>query len=713
MPGAPRFTQKPSIQQTPTGDLLMECLLEADPPPTIAWQHSGNVITPSARVVQMLTPQGGILYKANLVIKEPNAGDGGAYKCTAKNQLGESNANINLNFAGAGAEEPKSKGPSFVGKPRIIPKDGGALIVMECKVKSPTPPVAKWMKDGVPLQMGGLYHAVFTDLGDQTFLCQLEIRGPSASDAGQYRCNLRNEQGETNANLALNFEEPDPSERQERIEKKSRRSPSEKRKDASSPRPPSRGGGSRPGSPKKAMKSRESTPKRGLKEKEGSPAKKSMRFASIPSMASYRVLALPFRSRTSTPVQESASTLGPEDAVSPGDSRRSSKNMSKMEVDSTTVKRKPEGLPVPPQADEKKMRTSSPVPPEPAMQEIPEKMEKTPTPPKSKSPTPPEPAKQQIPEKKEKTPTPPKSKSPAPSEPEKPQIPEKKDRSPAAPEPAKQIPEKKDRSPAPPSRQDQAKRDKFTRPPIVMEASKSKVGEVAGVATLAGTRAHAWTRVRRKGLPLSRCKVSMCPRFASFSIAKCQLRKAWITGKPGDSLTLEVEWQCHTSTVIEWYKDGTKIKMTDDYHATFDGTKARLTVRNLTEEKTGLYKCHAVCQYGEGQSSCMIKMDSSEEEYTRKRSIDEPPKDKPLEKKISTLSVTKESDEESLSQSLAPAKRKKSRSKSPVSVIFTLSEKTLDELPKQKVVRPDPDEVCSLGHSPIRSFCVVMTRATG
>ncbi|KAL6739035.1 hypothetical protein Aduo_012525 [Ancylostoma duodenale] len=614
------------------GDLLMECLLEADPPPTIAWQHSGNVITPSARVVQMLTPQGGILYKANLVIKEPNAGDGGAYKCTAKNQLGESNANINLNFAGAGAEEPKSKGPSFVGKPRIIPKDGGALIVMECKVKSPTPPVAKWMKDGVPLQMGGLYHAVFTDLGDQTFLCQLEIRGPSASDAGQYRCNLRNEQGETNANLALNFEEPDPSERQERIEKKSRRSPSEKRKDASSPRPPSRGGGSRPGSPKKAMKSRESTPKRGLKEKEGSPAKKSM------------------RSRTSTPVQESASTLGPEDAVSPGDSRRSSKNMSKMEVDSTTVKRKPEGLPVPPQADEKKMRTSSPVPPEPAMQEIPEKMEKTPTPPKSKSPTPPEPAKQQIPEKKEKTPTPPKSKSPAPSEPEKPQIPEKKDRSPAAPEPAKQIPEKKDRSPAPPSRQDQAKRDKFTRPPIVMEASKSK------------------------------------------------------TGKPGDSLTLEVEWQCHTSTVIEWYKDGTKIKMTDDYHATFDGTKARLTVRNLTEEKTGLYKCHAVCQYGEGQSSCMIKMDSSEEEYTRKRSIDEPPKDKPLEKKISTLSVTKESDEESLSQSLAPAKRKKSRSKSP---------KTLDELPKQKVVRPDPDEVCSLGHSPIRSFCVVMTRATG
>ncbi|WKY05591.1 hypothetical protein Q1695_006081 [Nippostrongylus brasiliensis] len=546
MPGAPRFTQKPSIQQTPTGDLLMECLLEADPPPTIAWQHAGNVISPSARVVQVLSPLEGILYKANLIIKEPNAGDGGAYKCTARNQLGESNANINLNFAGAGGDENKSKGPSFIGKPRIIPKDGGALIVMECKVKSPTPPVAKWMKDGVPLQMGGLYHAVFTDLGDQTFLCQLEIRGPSASDAGQYRCNLRNEQGETNANLALNFEEPDPNERQE---KKGRRSPSEKRKDASSPRPPSRqGNGSRPGSPKKALKSREGTPKRSLKDKEGSPSKKSM------------------RSRTSTPTQESANTLAPEDAApQAGDSRRSSKSMDKMEVDSATSKRKPEGLPVPPSNDEKKMRRSSPAPQE-----------------------------------------------------------QKSSASAAA-----------------------SKRDKFTRPPIVMEASRSQ------------------------------------------------------TGKQGDTVHLEVEWQCHTSTVIEWFKDGKKLSMTNgDYHSSFDGVKARLTVNNLTEDKTGLYKCHAVCEFGEGQSSAMVKMDVPDEEYTRKRSvIDEKPKaTEPEKKKETSLAVPKESDDENSTSSLAPKKPRRSKSKSPgpkaqkKDVTPQPESEAQDTLPKQKVVRPDPDE---------------------
>ncbi|XGW29138.1 hypothetical protein V3C99_008720 [Haemonchus contortus] len=594
MPGAPRFTQKPSIQQTPTGDLLMECLLEADPPPTIAWQHAGNVISPSSRVTQVLSPLDGILYKANLIIKEPNAGDGGAYKCTARNQLGESNANINLNFAGGG-DENKSKGPSFVGKPRIIPKDGGALIVMECKVKSPTPPVAKWLKDGVPLQMGGLYHAIFVDLGDQTYLCQLEIRGPSASDAGQYRCNLRNEQGETNANLALNFEEPDPSERQE---KKSRRSPSEKRKDTASPRPPSRGNGSRPGSPKKSLKSREGTPKRG-KGREGSPTKKSM------------------RSRTSTPVQESANTLAPEDAAAAADSRRSSKS-EKMEVDSATTKRKPEGLPVPPSTDEKKMRTSSPVPPSddqklraasPAPPASDEKVER------SKSPKPAE-------EKKTRA----KSPLPPPSE-------EKKARSKSpVPPPSEEEKRKASKSPVPPepSAALSSKRDKFTRPPIVMEAIRSQ------------------------------------------------------TGKPGDTIHLEVEWQCHTSTVIEWFKDGKKLKITDDYRATFDGVKAHLTVRNLTEDKTGLYKCHAVCEYGEGQSSAMVKMEDLDENLLKKQKQEQQSKQ--------SLGVKESDDETSISSIASKKKLSKSKSPAPQEATPKSEPKAADSLPKQKVETVDPDE---------------------
>lgn len=69
MPGAPRFTQKPSIQQTPQGDLLMECYLEADPPPDIIWNHAGAPIIAGPRVEITLTNLQSSLYKAILIIK--------------------------------------------------------------------------------------------------------------------------------------------------------------------------------------------------------------------------------------------------------------------------------------------------------------------------------------------------------------------------------------------------------------------------------------------------------------------------------------------------------------------------------------------------------------------------------------------------------------------------------------------------------------------
>lgn len=132
------------------------------------------------------------------------------------------------------ATTPSQRGPTFVGKPRILPKDGGALILMECRVKSATRPTARWTKDGAPLTMGALFQDVFADLGDSTYLCQLEIRRPTAAEAGQYRCNIRNDTGETNANLSLNFqqEEAQPSE--------GRRSPSVDRQKHSRPGTPSK-----------------------------------------------------------------------------------------------------------------------------------------------------------------------------------------------------------------------------------------------------------------------------------------------------------------------------------------------------------------------------------------------------------------------------------------------------------------------------------------
>jgi hypothetical protein len=440
MPSAPRFTQRPSIQQTATGDLLMECHLEADPPPDVKWSHGGTPILASGRVSLTLTNLNGNLYKATLVIKEPSAGDGGAYKCTASNQLGESNANINLNFAGGDerAPTPSQKGPTFVGKPRIIPKEGGALILMECKVKSTSRPTAKWSKDGTPLG-GGNFKDVFTDLGDNVYLCQLEIRKPSAGDAGQYRCNIKNEQGETNANLSLNFQ-------QEEAPPEGRRSPSVGRK---SPRP--RTPSSRPETPSK--RHREGTPSK-RKSREGSPRKS-------------------VRSRTSTPTQEvqSSSTLQVDSATT---RKTATSKTEKMETETTTTT--------------EKRKSDAGLPPAP-----------------------------------------------------------KRGRS-------------RSKSPAVGAAKTAATDNEFKRTPVIMEPLKSKVAS------------------------------------------------------SGETVVLQCELQCHTSTKITWFKDNQIIQSRSEYSSTFDGKIARLSISRMSKDKAGLYKCEATSDYGNTQTSAVVKFFEEEKD---------------------------------------------------------------------------------------------------
>lgn len=77
---------------------------------------------------------------------------------------------------GAGDEQKgAAKGPTFLSKPRIIPKDGGALIVMECRVKSVSKPHGVWYKNGAPIHENALYSIFFSDLGESSYLLQLEL----------------------------------------------------------------------------------------------------------------------------------------------------------------------------------------------------------------------------------------------------------------------------------------------------------------------------------------------------------------------------------------------------------------------------------------------------------------------------------------------------------------------------------------------------------
>ena len=95
---APKFTAKPAIRQTGSG-VIFEVRLSANPAPTITWFKGSTAVTDGGRY-KVVTQTDGANYVLTMEIASITKEDGGAYKVNAKNALGESNANINLNLEG-------------------------------------------------------------------------------------------------------------------------------------------------------------------------------------------------------------------------------------------------------------------------------------------------------------------------------------------------------------------------------------------------------------------------------------------------------------------------------------------------------------------------------------------------------------------------------------------------------------------------------------
>ncbi|GFQ82950.1 hypothetical protein TNCT_309441, partial [Trichonephila clavata] len=204
----PRFPKKPTILQE--GDsLLLQCVLEADPLPEIVWYHGTKKITDGKRHKIKQKSQGQDMYLLTLEIQDPVTEDGGNYRCNAINDLGESNANIALNFQGG---DSKSEGlaPEFLEKPRIIPKEGGKLIIMQCKVKAQPRPTITWYQGTKLVKETNRVQAKVVEGAGDEYTVSLEVRDPSKDDGGAYKCHMVNEHGELNANLNLDIQAEKP-----------------------------------------------------------------------------------------------------------------------------------------------------------------------------------------------------------------------------------------------------------------------------------------------------------------------------------------------------------------------------------------------------------------------------------------------------------------------------------------------------------------------
>lgn len=61
--------------------------------------------------------------------------------------------------------------------------------------------------------------------------------------------------------------------------------------------------------------------------------------------------------------------------------------------------------------------------------------------------------------------------------------------------------------------------------------------------------------------------------------------------------------------MLKFFRDGEIIQSSSEYSSSFDGRIAKLTVCKMSNSKSGLYKCLAKSDYGETQSSAMIKFE--------------------------------------------------------------------------------------------------------
>ncbi|CAH1785276.1 unnamed protein product [Owenia fusiformis] len=199
----PKFTQKPAIKQV-GNNIVFECKLTGDPKPKITWYAAGGkVLQEGARHKITEKSEGGNTYALMLEIIDVGAGDGGEYKVNARNDSGESNATINLNFEGT--DKKDGKAPKFTQKPVI--KQEKDKLVMSCQVEAKPKPDVTWFKGTDLVKSGGRVTIKADNAGTDIYTLILEIKDPKPEDGGSYKCTAKNSFGESNANIALNFQD--------------------------------------------------------------------------------------------------------------------------------------------------------------------------------------------------------------------------------------------------------------------------------------------------------------------------------------------------------------------------------------------------------------------------------------------------------------------------------------------------------------------------
>ncbi|XP_029415916.1 striated muscle preferentially expressed protein kinase isoform X2 [Nannospalax galili] len=215
----------------PGADVLLKCIITANPQPQVSWRKDGSTLRSEGRL--LIRAEG---ERHTLLLREARAADAGSYNATATNELGQASCAASLAVRPGGSTSPFSSpitsDEEYLSPPEEFPEPGeswprtptmklspsqdrgssdsaskapptfkvslmdqsvreGQDVIMSIRVQGEPKPVVSWLRNRQPVRPDQRRFAEEAEGG----LCRLRILAAERGDAGFYTCKAVNEYG--------------------------------------------------------------------------------------------------------------------------------------------------------------------------------------------------------------------------------------------------------------------------------------------------------------------------------------------------------------------------------------------------------------------------------------------------------------------------------------------------------------------------------------
>ncbi|XP_045415368.1 striated muscle preferentially expressed protein kinase isoform X2 [Lemur catta] len=220
-----------NVVVAPGADVLLKCIITANPPPQVSWYKDGSALCSEGRLLVRAEGE-----RHTLLLREARATDAGSYMATATNELGQASCAASLAVRPGGSSSPFSSpitsDEEYLSPPEDFPEPGetwpqtptmklspsqnrrssdtgskapptfkvslmdqsvreGQDVIMSIRVQGEPKPVVSWLRNRQPVRPDQRRFAEEAEGG----LCRLRILAAERGDAGFYTCKAVNEYG--------------------------------------------------------------------------------------------------------------------------------------------------------------------------------------------------------------------------------------------------------------------------------------------------------------------------------------------------------------------------------------------------------------------------------------------------------------------------------------------------------------------------------------